>query len=660
MCGICGFVGTPDAAVLDRMATTLRHRGPDDDGLFFEGSVALAHRRLSIVDLTGGRQPIANADGSVVLVFNGEIYNHPALRTHFESQGRRYATRTDSESILHAYDVYGRNCLEHLDGMFAFVLYDRRRQRLFGARDRMGKKPLYYTARPFGSVRFAFASELKALRAHPAVAAQWRLSESALVSYLLNDCVQGAQSIVDGVHRLEPGHAFEIGLNDGPNAGFRQWRYWRYPEPGENSGPTESMATVEARLLELLDAAVKRRLMADVPVGVLLSGGLDSSTIVALLHRAGRSPFKTFSIGFRDRSFDESGHAESVARRFGAEHYAQTFEARDLVRQIAVVAEMWDEPLADPSALPTLMLSELAAKHVKVALGGDGADELFAGYDPFTALTAARWYQRCVPPFVHESFVVQLARWLPQTADNMSLGFKAARFLRGALAPRRRRVSTWMGAFSPEQLLRLIPDLGASYSPPAWLGGGGETGSANDRASPHDVDLALRFYQQCYLPDDILVKIDRASMFHSLEVRTPFLDTALVEYVNGLPHQLKYRAGVTKWILKRAVRNSGLLPSECIRRRKKGFGIPVARWMRTELRDYFRQALVEDWPTSLGMFDPAAIRTLWKQHTTGAANHYKELWALFMLAQWAHNHLDKPMNSLPHLLPRREVVAALP
>jgi asparagine synthase (glutamine-hydrolysing) len=638
MCGICGFVGNPDPTVLDQMRDALWRRGPDDSGSFHADRVALAHRRLSILDLNGGHQPMSSPDGDLVLVFNGEIYNHPALKRDFEARGRNYLTRSDTETLLHAYEQFGTECLSHFDGMFAFVLYDRRKKLLFGARDRFGEKPLYYTTRPFGDVEFVFASELKSLRQHPAIDSRLQLSEDGLVSYLLHDYVQGPRSIHEGVRRLEPGCAFVYGLPGSESPGFREWQYWQ-PEIGVPAHPAVGSATPETHLLEILAASVEERLMSDVPVGVLLSGGLDSSTIVALLHRAGHTGFKTFSIGFRDASFDESHHAAAVAEMFGTEHVSRVFEASDLVEQIPFVAARLDEPFADPSILPTSMLCRLAAEHVKVVLGGDGADEIFAGYDPFLALAPARWYRRLVPQFLHQGCVLPLAGCLRDCGKNMSPVFKLSRFLRGVQAPVDRQMALWMGPFDPQGLQRLLPDLGAAVSPAAL---DAHYAPPPGRAFRSDIDRGLDFFQRSYLPDDILVKLDRASMMHSLEVRAPYLDRELVQFVNQLSGDLKYREGVTKSLLKRAVLQSRLLPKSIVHRQKKGFGIPVARWLRVELHEYFRQTLIEEWPAELAMFDQREIRRLWDAHIRHAANHYKELWALFMLARWATRQRTDP------------------
>jgi len=540
MCGICGIVGSVDPGTIVAMADAIAHRGPDDDGFFSDHDVLLGHRRLSIVDLARGQQPMTDDASSVVVVFNGEIYNHPRLQQEFSAE-HPYRTTSDTETILRAYRKYGTECVEHLDGMFAFVLYDKSKRRLFGARDRFGKKPLYYTTRPFGEVRFAFASELKSLRASDEISSRLRLSQAAVVSYLLNDYVTGTQSVYEGIAQIAPGSAFVYGLPGSDREGFHEWSYWerRIASDDRVDAATESSYTGACdRVMELLSQAVERRFMADVPVGVLLSGGIDSSTVVACAHRAGFTPLKTFSIGFDEGSFDETPYAREVANLFGTDHYHRTFTCQDLLQQVTPVVRMMDEPFADPSVFPTSLLCELAAEHVKTVMGGDGADELFAGYDPFKALGPAAWYERLVPRFAHDRIVTPLARRLPDSDKNMSLAFKVLRFLRGLHVPPADRARIWMGAFSPWQLTDLLPDFAnASHA---------DGGRSSRKSTGDAIALALDFYQQSYLTNDILVKVDRASMLHSLEVRTPYLDTALAEYVNGLPSHYKYHRGTTK------------------------------------------------------------------------------------------------------------------
>jgi len=626
------------------MRDALVHRGPDDCGTFDDARVSLAHRRLSIVDPAGGAQPLFNEDRSVILVANGEIYNHTELRRDLERRGHRFATGSDNESIVHAYEEYGHRSVEHLDGMFAFVLYDQRRRRLFGARDRLGQKPLYFTSKPHGTdeerVRFAFASEMKSLWAHPTLRAESRLSIDGLVTYLLHDYVAGVRSIDQNIQRLLPAHAFELSLAEGENAPLRVWPYWKLEIASDDSAPGIDAVTAGEAALERFSVAIEKRLMSDVPLGVFLSGGIDSSTLVGLLReRLPERNFQTFSVSFDDPSFDESAHARLVAKHFDTDHHERMFSAADLLSELPAVSEALDEPFADPSILPTSLLCRFARQRVTVALGGDGCDELWAGYGPFQAVAAANWYRRVVPLALHRRVIVPLARRLPVSDADMSLDFKVNRFLRGAHAPVDLRTAVWMGPFCLEQLARLLPDAGEALVP--------ERAFAALRTSPTPINDkdglsgALDFFQRLYLPDDILTKVDRAGMMHSLEVRSPYLDHHLVEFVNSLPAGWKLRRGKTKYLFKQAIARRQLLPREILARPKKGFGIPVARWIRHDLAAAFREALVEDWPKELDMFDRGEIRRLHDEHCRRAANHYKELWALFMLVHWARNYLAR-------------------
>jgi asparagine synthase (glutamine-hydrolysing) len=649
MCGICGFVGAENRDALLRMRDALRHRGPDEASVYSDPEVSLGHRRLSIIDLTTGQQPVYNENRSVLVIFNGEIYNHQELRAELERLGHRYTSQSDTETIVHAYESFGPACVERIHGMFAFVLYDLRRRLLFGARDRLGKKPLYYTFGPAGSpnglIQFAFASEPKSLLEHPSLRKSFGLSRAGLISYLLSDYLVGATSIFEGIHRLEPGWAFVFGLPGSEVEGFRKWRYWDIQFRLEDGPcPDISEAAAESRVLSLLSAAVERRLMSDVPLGVFLSGGIDSSSIVALLCRM-REPrqIKTFSIGFDEPSFDESPYASMIAAHFGTDHHVRHFTAAECMNRIPKVAAMLDEPFADPSVLPVSMLCEFARETVTVALGGDGGDELFAGYAPFKAVWPGRLYHRWVPQQVHRKVLIPAAHCLPASDANMALQFKVSRFLRGAAVAPEYRMAAWMGPFSLEQLRRLVPDIAGRLSAEEAYWPMIEAHRRLGRSGASELQQAINFFERFYLPDDILVKVDRASMMHSLEVRAPYLDTALVEYCNSLPDRMKLRGGVTKYLLKKAVLDTsgerGLVPKTSVHRAKKGFGIPVARWIRRELIAEFRDTLDADWPAALGMFDRREIARLYQEHISRAANNYKELWALFMLANWARNYL---------------------
>ena len=643
MSGICGFVGTPNPDALVEMRDRLWHRGPDAGGVFTSNVVSLAHRRLSILDLSGGHQPMASADGSTVVVFNGEIYNHPKLQQQLSTDGATYGTRSDTETILHAYARWGTDCVRFLDGMFAFVLYDRRRDVLFGARDRIGKKPLYYSRRLSSDLEFAFASEPKSLLKHPDLAGRAPVSIPGLISYLLNDYVLGQQSIYADIERLAPGSAFELRGSRSGKRIFRTWKYWHINvgSTQPESETSEGYAEAKQRIIQMMIDAVESRLMSDVPVGVFLSGGIDSSTIVSALHRLGQTPIKTFSIGFREQSYDETRFAQAVADEFHTEHYSREFGSSELVDWILSVSSMLDEPFADPAILPTCMLSEFAAEHVKVVLSGDGADELFAGYDPFKALAPARWYRKLIPSAVHSALIKPLSRLIPESDRNISLAFKVSRFLRGVGASAEMQVGDWMGPFTSKGIQRLVPDIGKATIAEA-IDARRSLSRTTSEGLDLDIDQALDFYQRYYLPDDILVKTDRASMIHSLEIRAPFLDTQLVEYVNSIPAGLKLHRGRTKHILKEALVEHGMLSQQLVDRKKKGFGIPVARWMRVEQREFFEAALFDDWPSTLNMISSDEVRRLWNRHVSRRANHYKELWSLVMLRQWAQNWFENP------------------
>jgi len=614
------------------MRDVLAHRGPDESGEYVDDLVGLGHRRLSVVDLLTGQQPLHSADGSVVVVFNGEIYNHPALREDLEQRGFSYRTNSDTESIVNAYLAFGTESVKRLDGMFAFVLYDRAKKLVFGARDRLGKKPLFYAlSRESGGTSFVFGSEIRALLQHPAVRRDAVVSESSVQQYLLHDYVPGSRTMFGNIAKLEAGHAFTIDLS-GPTMAPEVWRYWDNPivAPPPTPSLSEEEATCEAG--RLLEQAVKRRLMSDVPLGVFLSGGVDSSVITALLSRS-QAPrdIRTFAIGFREQSFDESEFAKAVSKHLGTTHQTRIFSAADCVVELARVTEQMDEPIGDPSILPTSMLCRFARESVTVALGGDGGDELFAGYDPFVALAPARFYDSVVPQLLHGA-TVKAAQLLPASAKNMSLAFRVQRFLRGAGVPAAQRLSTWMSPFAPAALARLLPNVlpaAEALRPEADLYDAVRNGAGDE------VQAALAYFQRFYLTDDILVKVDRASMMHGLEVRAPFLDTALVEFVNRLPSNLKLRSGARKYLLKRIASRIAPLPAAILKRAKKGFGIPVAQWIRKELRTDFHDALTSDWPQSLAMIDRREVKRLLTAHVAGRENNCKELWALFILVSWA-------------------------
>jgi asparagine synthase (glutamine-hydrolysing) len=621
MCGICGDVdlgGAPDAEGVRRAARALAHRGPDAEGFHCEGPAALGHRRLSILDLETGDQPMVR-DG-VAIAFNGEAYDFAALRDELRGKGHPFTTRSDTEVVLRAYLQWGEEFPEHVHGMFALALWDSRRRKLLLARDRLGKKPLYYFAT---GARVVFASELKALVAHGA--APRELDPEAVVQYLACEYVPAPGSILRGVRKLPAAH---IAVLD--DRGLRLRRYWDLPAPANGSVPVEDAAR---ELLSLLDAAVAKRLVADVPVGVFLSGGVDSTSIAALAVRH-KKPLQTFSIGFTEESFDESPWAALASQRLGTEHVSEKFSGQDCMDLLPAAAAHLDEPFADPSFLPTLLLSRFTRKHVKVALAGDGGDELFAGYDPFLAHRPAAAFALVPRPL--RSLLQTAVHLLPASSRNMSLDFRLKQFLRGVDAPPSLRHASWLASFLPREMASLLqPALRRVATPDVAFRAVLED-AARSGARPGSVDEALRFYLTRYLADDILVKADRASMAASLELRAPYLDTAVVEFAARLPWQLKMSLTRTKLILKRALR--GVVPEEILRRPKKGFGIPVAAWIRGPLRPLFEDLLSERRLRDGGLFEPAAVRAVLQTHLDGRADLRKPLWTLLMFQLWHKHH----------------------
>jgi asparagine synthase (glutamine-hydrolysing) len=625
MCGICGTVGSNqvDREAMQRMAATLRHRGPDDDG-FFVGeypdgvAVGLGFRRLSIIDLETGNQPMTNEDGSLQLVFNGEIYNFRELRSALKASGHRFATRADTEVLVHLYEEQGIRFVEHLNGMFAFALWDEPRRELILGRDRFGKKPLYYGE--FGG-SLVFGSELKAILEHPSCPHE--LSFDALCRYLALEYVPTPFSILEGVRKLPAGHLLRW---HGGSASVAPYWELSFESDSETMPDDEYVDAFRVSLRE----AVRRRLVSDVPLGAFLSGGIDSSSVVAMMvAEAGAENVKTFSIGFADRSFDESDHARLVASHFGTDHHEQVFTANTLLDLLPAVTDSLDEPFGDASVLPTYLLSHFTRKSVTVALGGDGSDELLAGYPTFPADRLARHYR--VPRLLHERVAVPLADLLPVSTANFSRDFKIKRFLRAAGSSESTRHPVWLGSFTPVELRKLLT------RPPADPFEE-QRRAFEDAPTKDPVERLVYLYAKTYLQDDILVKVDRASMANSLEVRAPFLDIELVELVNRLPSRLKLRRLDTKHLLKRAM--SDVLPTGITQRAKKGFGIPVAEWLKSELREPLQDELSPDRLRRQGIFEPAHVERLIAEHLAGRRDHRKQLWTLFVFQLWHRRWLE--------------------
>ncbi|MDA8019222.1 MAG: asparagine synthase (glutamine-hydrolyzing) [Thermoanaerobaculia bacterium] len=632
MCGIAGLIhplaGTPDAPAfpaewIRTMTERLAHRGPDGEGYFEAPGVALGHRRLAVVDLETGDQPMASADGSLQLIFNGEIYNHLGIRAELEDLGYAFRTQCDTEVLVHGFRAWGASLVGRLEGQFAFAIWDATEPALWIFRDRMGQKPLFYARLGDGS--FAFASEAKALVSHPDLLPA-AVDVAALASYLTYEYFPDDLCIFQGVTKLPAGHSlcFRTG---GDDASVDIARYWDLPVT-EVPIPWDDAV---GRFTELFDRAVERRLMADVPLGIFLSGGLDSSAVAASVVRC-RPPesVDTFSIGFDDPSFDESMHARQVAEHLGTRHHEQSFAVRTLREVLPRVVEGLDEPFGDASLLPTFLLSEFTRSHVTVALGGDGGDELLLGYPTFQAERAAGLFRMLPRPV--RSGLAAVVRRLPVSTRNFSFDFVAKSFLRGVEYDTAQRHALWLGSVIPgSEDDPLHPEVRSRFGLDAVLRpvrDAWETG----RTSSDPLSALSYLYCKTYLAEDILHKVDRASMAVSLEARSPFLDRDLVEFLAQLPRRHKMRGMTTKYILKRAFAHR--LPKAVPKRKKKGFGIPVARWFQGPLRPLLEEMLGPSRLAASGFFRPDVVERLVREHVAGRHDHRKILWTLLSFELW--------------------------
>ena len=622
--------GEADRSLVEAMTATIAHRGPDGGGFYVDGLVALGHRRLSILDVAGGVQPMSNEDGTVWVSYNGEIYNEPALRDAMIASGHRYKTSCDTESLVHLYEEFGLEFLAKLNGMYALALWDKPRGRLILARDQMGQKPLVYAEIPGGGL--AFGSEPKAVLAHPGVGRT--LDPAGLARYLFYEYIPAPGSIWGGLRKLPRGHAltWEAGR-------VAIHRFGQDRAPVEAAPPFEEAA--EAFWSAFRDSVARHR-RSDVPLGVFLSGGVDSSSVAAALAELEpASSIRTFSIGFDDPSFDESAHARSVAHFLGTDHRERIFSAKTVMDLLPEVAGWLDEPFGDASVLPTHLLSRFAREEVKVVLGGDGADELLAGYPTFAAEGAARLFRRL--PSAARSLAGAAAGRLPVDHRNFSFDFKVKQFLRGASEPAPLAHQRWLGSFSGAEIRDLLVD------PPAVDVEAEHLALASailPGADPLARSLAL--YQDTYLPGDILAKVDRASMAVGLEVRAPFLDADLVEFTQALPSSYKLLKGRSKRLLKAAAK--GRLSEEILDRPKKGFGIPVARWLRGELAGLLDSRLGPDRLRRQGIFRPEAVTGRIDEHRLGVRDNRKPLWTLLMFQLWWDRWIESPGGGVSPML----------
>lgn len=623
MCGIAGYVGQGERSILEKMTNIMAHRGPDDSGFFIDGNVGLGHRRLAIIDLSPlGHQPMLSADGSLAIAFNGEIYNFQTLRNELKKRGRSFKSESDTEVILALYQEYGAGCFSKMNGMFALALFDKRNKRLTLARDRMGKKPLYYAVTDDALV---FGSELKALLQHPAVKKE--IDPMSLQKYLAFDYIPTPHTIFKDAHKLEPGHyaVYENGV-------LSAEQFWNITFDANKDTCVMSAKDLLSEMDRRLGEAVKSRLVADVPVGIFLSGGLDSSAIAYYAQLASREKIKTFSIGFADKSYDESECARLAARHIGSEHFEHVLEPRESLDLIPQVANFLDEPMADYSIIPTYLLSLFTKKHVTVALGGDGGDELFLGYPTFQAERVLRMFGSHAALLKH---ILEFAqKYLPMSHARFSRSFQIERLLAGIESPPERRHHDWMGTFEQEARKLLLVRVQSTV---------------HDGNVYEDIDKYLStqysilstqnrwnqlayLYLRTYLMDQVLVKVDRASMAASLEVRAPFLDYEFVDFVNSIPYNRKLHGFQTKYLLKELMKDR--LPREIVYRKKQGFGIPLSRWFVRELRPFLQDTLSPARLAKHGLFDSIYAQRLVQEHLDMKADHRKKLWSLIVFQLW--------------------------
>jgi asparagine synthase (glutamine-hydrolysing) len=626
MCGIAGFVsreehGDARAArvLLERMLGVITHRGPDDEGALIKGMAAIGMRRLSIIDLAGGHQPLSGCDPALSVVFNGEIYNFLELRPLLEARGHRFHTHSDTEAIVHAYEEFGPACVEHMRGMFAFALWDSRARRLFIARDRAGEKPLYHTLTPEGT--FVFGSELKCLLEHREVRRD--VDPEALDAYLTFGYVPDPLSVFRGVEKLPPGHTLTL---EGGRVTVKE--YWDFAyEPMTDARPAEDYLE---ELRALLDESVRMRLIADVPLGAFLSGGVDSSAVVGLMARASNRPVKTFSIGFNEDSYNELRYARVAAREFATEHH-EFVVTPEICSVVDELVWHFDEPFADSSAIPTYVVSKLAREHVKVVLSGDGGDELFAGYTRYLTDRRRSGFAR-LPRFVREGLMQRAGRALPHGAWGRNFIHNVAfdaldRYVEDiSLFTRLNKRSLYAGGFRAglSDWRDAAPARFREHAARARTG--------------EQLDALLYLDSKTYLPGDILTKVDRMSMAASLEARVPLLDHKLIEFVTRIPAALKLNGTETKHIFKLAL--GGLVPDAILERPKQGFGVPIERWINERLRERVRGTLEEARTRQRGLFEQAYVNLLLDEHERRRRDHSHELWSLFMLELWHRTFVD--------------------
>ena len=629
MCGICGkinFTGKPvEEGLLRAMAETLTHRGPDDEGVYIGGSVGLGHRRLSVIDLSkAAHQPMPNEDETLWIVYNGEVYNFEELKEELLAKGHRFRSHSDTEVILHLYEEEGAKSVERLRGMFAFAIWDTKKKELFLARDRTGQKPLFYRIDDKDET-FHFASEIKAILKDPTVKARPDLT--AIDHYMTWQCVPAPYSAFDGIKKLPPAHYMTI--KDGKAKLTRYWRLDYTPK----LDMTES--EIKSKLVYEMREAVKLRMISDVPLGAFLSGGVDSSAVVALMAEVSNQPIKTFAIGFKDAAYNELSYAKIIAERFKTNHTEFIIEPNAL-EILPKLVWHYGEPFADSSAIPTYYVSQLARDKVTVALNGDGGDESFAGYERYMANELSDRITRFLPKPLAR-LMLMIAMKLPHGTSPKNTLWRAKRFLQGSLKTPEMRNADWMGHFSPEikrelYTSDLLDKLSESLPYDAYLKRFSETDAVSS------LDKLLYNDINSYLPEDLLVKVDVASMASSLEARSPFLDHKFMEFAATIPSSLKLKGRTTKYILKEALR--GILPDNILFRPKMGFAVPIDRWFKNELKEMAYDTLLSTKAIERGYFKAASIERILNEHVTGKWNWHHQIYNLLMLELWHREFID--------------------
>ena len=609
--------------LIGRMCDVITHRGPDDAGYYVKDGLAIGMRRLSIIDVATGHQPISNEDGSVWIVFNGEIYNFAELRADLIARGHTFQTRTDTETIIHLYEEEGERCVERLRGMFVFAIWDQRQNKLFLARDRAGKKPLHYTL--VGGT-LVFGSEIKSLLQFPGIKRQPNLE--AISDFLSFGYVHDPLTAFQGIHKLPPGHTMTF--RDGK---VTTRRYWDFHYDSAEQQPQQSEAYYAERLRELIADAVRVRLVSEVPLGAFLSGGVDSSTVVAMMARAMDQPVKTFSIGFSEASFDELKYARLTAERYQTDHH-EFVVTPDVCKLVEEIVWHHDEPFADASSIPTYVVSKMAREYVTVILSGDGGDELFAGYERYLVHQGRDRFER-IPAWLRRNIMLPISRALPRAAYGKQ-------FLRNISLSGGARFADSLSYFSADAKQSLLSGEARQ------LLNGRDSAAAFEKifAEPDNaeqIERLLYLDSKTYLAGDILTKVDRMSMAHSIEARVPLLDQNLIEFVQTIPAQFKLRGQTTKYILKQAM--ADLIPKEIVNRPKMGFGVPLRKWLNNELREMLHDTLTDETARQRGLLNPRAVQDLLHEHERGRRDNSLHLWGLLTLELWHRSFIDRQPES---------------